>query len=79
MRCVHGNYPSRLLDLWELYDESKGSENDNPAALPADQQYVVLELANAGQDLEGYQFNNAEQAYALFLQVGSYLNDLYDT
>lgn len=69
VRCVYGTYPSRLLDLWDLYDECKGSENDNPAILPIDQQYIVLELANAGQDLESYQFNNAEQAYALFKQV----------
>ncbi|CAH0720204.1 unnamed protein product, partial [Brenthis ino] len=69
VRCVQGSYPSRLLDLWELYDETKGSENDNPAVLPADQQFLVLELANAGQDLESYQFTNAEQAYALFKQV----------
>ncbi|XP_047024912.1 uncharacterized protein LOC124633656 [Helicoverpa zea] len=69
VRCVYGSYPARLLDLWDLYDECKGSENDNPAILPADQQFIVLELANAGQDLESYQFNNAEQAYALFLQV----------
>ncbi|XP_063534711.1 uncharacterized protein LOC134744722 [Cydia strobilella] len=69
IRCVYGGYTSRLLDLWELYDECKGSENDNPAILPSDQQYIVLELANAGQDLESYQFNSAEQAHALFLQV----------
>lgn len=69
VRCVYGAYPSRLLDLWELYDECNGSENDNPAILPVDQQYIVLELANAGQDLESYEFNSAEQAHALFLQV----------
>ncbi|XP_063362661.1 uncharacterized protein LOC134651479 [Cydia amplana] len=69
VRCVYGSYTLRLLDLWELYDECKGSENDNPAILPSDQQYIVLELANAGQDLESYQFNSAEQAHALFLQV----------
>ncbi|CAD0201922.1 unnamed protein product [Chrysodeixis includens] len=69
VKCVYGSYPARLLDLWDLYDECKGSENDNPAILPADQQFIVLELANAGQDLESYQFNSAEQAYALFLQV----------
>lgn len=57
--------------MWELYDECKGSENDNPAILPRDQQFIVLELANAGQDLESYQFNSAEQAHALFLQVRS--------
>ncbi|CAG9562366.1 unnamed protein product [Danaus chrysippus] len=69
VRCVTGGYPSRLLDLWELYDECKGSENDNPAVLPPEQQFIVLELANAGQDLESYQFVNAEQAYALFKQI----------
>ncbi|XP_061378523.1 uncharacterized protein LOC116769820 isoform X2 [Danaus plexippus] len=69
VRCVTGGYPSRLLDLWDLYDESKGSENDNPAVLPPDQQFIVLELANAGQDLESYQFVNAEQSYALFKQI----------
>ncbi|KAL0830338.1 hypothetical protein ABMA28_002531 [Loxostege sticticalis] len=69
VRCVYGGYPSRLLDLWELYDECNGSENDNPAILPADQQYIVLELANAGQDLESFEFNSAEQAHALFLQI----------
>lgn len=70
VRCVSGSYPARLLDLWELYDECRGSDNDNPALLPSDQHYIVLELANAGQDLESYQFNSAEQAHALFLQVG---------
>ncbi|GBP90728.1 hypothetical protein EVAR_96934_1 [Eumeta japonica] len=69
VRCVYGSYPSRLLDLWDLYDECKGSENDNPAVLPPDQHYIVLELAYAGQDLESYIFNNAEQAYYLFVQV----------
>ncbi|XP_022124579.2 uncharacterized protein LOC110999696 isoform X1 [Pieris rapae] len=69
VRLVYGSYPSRLLDLWDLYDECKGSENDNPAIFPPDQHYIVLELANAGQDLESYQFNNAEQASALFQQV----------
>ncbi|XP_045498862.1 dentin sialophosphoprotein [Colias croceus] len=68
-RLVYGPYPARLLDLWELYDETTGSENDSPAALPPQQHYLVLELANAGQDLEGYQFNNAEQAYALYKQI----------
>ncbi|XP_038213864.1 uncharacterized protein LOC119833765 [Zerene cesonia] len=68
-RLVYGPYPARLLDLWELYDECSGSENDSPAALPPRQHFLVLELANAGRDLEGYQFHNAEQAYALYKQI----------
>ncbi|KYB25088.1 Putative serine/threonine-protein kinase haspin homolog-like Protein [Tribolium castaneum] len=69
VKCVQGVYPERLLDLWELYDETKGSENDSPQMFPPHQQYIVLELANGGDDLESYVFNNAQQAYAVFQQI----------
>lgn len=69
VKCVQGNYPDRLLDLWELYDETRGSENDSPQMFPKNQQYIVLELANGGEALESYVFNNAQQAYAMFKQV----------
>ncbi|KPJ16210.1 Putative serine/threonine-protein kinase haspin-like [Papilio machaon] len=69
VRCVHGSYPARLLELWELYDECHGSDNDNPGALPQHQHYLVLELRNAGRDLESYSFTGADQAYAVLLQL----------
>lgn len=69
IHCVQGCYPDRLLELWELYDENKNSENDSPEIFLADQLYIVLELANAGQDLEAFQFNNAQQALSVFEQV----------
>lgn len=46
-----------------------GSENDCPDIFDDDQLYIVLELANAGQDLEGFVFNNARQADSMFQQV----------
>ncbi|KOB78541.1 putative serine/threonine-protein kinase haspin-like protein [Operophtera brumata] len=49
VRCVQGPYPSRLLDLWDLYDECKGSENDNPAVLPCDQQYIFATFVLRGR------------------------------
>ncbi|GJQ69466.1 Haspin [Trypoxylus dichotomus] len=67
--CVQGRYPERLLELWELYEESRGSENDHPEMFDADQLYIVLELANGGSDMESFVFNNAQQAYALVTQV----------
>lgn len=69
VKCVQGQYPSRLLELWELYDEDRGSENDSPEVFSDDQLYIVLELMNGGKDLESFVFLNAQQCYALFVQV----------
>jgi serine/threonine-protein kinase haspin len=67
--CVQGAYPAHLIDLWELYRDNQGTENEHPDIFPEQQLYIVLELANAGQDLEAFRFDNAEQTYAAFLQV----------
>ncbi|KAL3279006.1 hypothetical protein HHI36_016522 [Cryptolaemus montrouzieri] len=69
IRCVQGLYPDRLLELWELYDENKHSENDSPQIFNKDQLFIVLELANAGCDLEGFQFKNSQQSLAVFKQI----------
>lgn len=70
VKCTIGRYPDRLIDLWDLYFENKGgSENDSPEIFPSDQQYVVLELANGGQDIESYVFNNAALSFSMFQQV----------
>lgn len=69
--CVKGIYPQHLIEQWEIYNLSsfKGSENDNPEAFDEDQLYIVFELANAGSDLEAFQFRQAEEAFSVFLQV----------
>lgn len=69
IKCVQGCYPDRLIELWELYDEDRGSENDSPEIFGKDQLYIILEFANGGRDLEAFIFNNAQQSYALFKQV----------
>lgn len=69
VKCVVGAYPKRLLDLWDLYDETRNSENDSPAVFVRDQVYIVLELANGGVDLEAFVFKNALQAFSMFQQV----------
>lgn len=72
IKCVQGSYPKRLLDLWDLYDETQGSENDYPEMFDNNQLYMVLQLSHGGKDLESYQFNNAMQVYAMFEQVRIY-------
>lgn len=75
VKLVSGCYPKYLVDQWELYDEIKGSENDSPTLFDEDQLYVVLELANGGQDIESYQFRDARMAFSIFIQV-NYINNL---
>lgn len=67
--CVQGRYPDHLIDLWELYRDNCGSDNDHPEIFPDDQLYIVLELANGGQDLEAFTFQNALQSYSAFVQT----------
>lgn len=55
--------------MWELYRDNHGTENDHPEVFPDNQLYIVFELGNAGQDLEAFTFDNAQQSYSAFLQV----------
>ena len=70
-KCVlfQGEYPSKLLELWDEFDAEKTSENSRPDYLPADQLYMALEFNNGGRDLEKYEFKNATQALAAWRQV----------
>ncbi|XP_025421593.1 myb-like protein D [Sipha flava] len=67
--CVQGKYPTHLIDLWEQYNNEKGSDNDNPHILPDNQVYIVLEMVNGGIDVESYIFNSAYQSLFAFLQI----------
>lgn len=71
IKCVQGRYPDRLVELWELYDEDRGSENDSPDIFGKDQLFIILEFANGGRDMEAFTFNNAQQSFALFKQVSA--------
>lgn len=66
---MFGKYPEKLLKLWDEYDQQKGSENTNPNCFQDDQQFIVIELAFAGQDLESFCFVDAKQSYFALLQV----------
>lgn len=64
-----GEYPEKLLELWDDYDAEKTSENDRPDYMPRDQLYIGLEFNNGGRDLEKFEFSNATQALAAWKQV----------
>lgn len=70
--CIIGKYPEKLIELWNIYDSDKTSDNDCPSMFGENQLYIALELGHGGEDLEAFIFQNAEEACALFLQV-SYL------
>ncbi|KAG8930736.1 hypothetical protein FRC01_002340 [Tulasnella sp. 417] len=53
---VKGAYPQSLLDLWDEYDQTKGSENIRPSVLPPSTYYALIILPNGGTDLESYVF-----------------------
>lgn len=74
--CVQGVYPAHLIDLWELYRDNSDTENDHPDVFLDDQLFIVFELANAGQDLEAFTFDNAHQSNSAFLQVSSRISNL---
>merc|ERR1711971_817700 len=71
---TEGRYPNDLLAKWDDYHQEKVSENDRPDESlfgqdDNDQQFVVLELKNSGEDLEGVTLTNASQGWAIFQQV----------
>ncbi|XP_066581247.1 uncharacterized protein PF3D7_1120600 isoform X2 [Prorops nasuta] len=69
IKCIYGKYPKKLIDLWKRYDEEKASDNDCPSMFNEKQLYIVFELSHAGQDLEAFIFNSANEAYAILIQI----------
>ncbi|CAL7944658.1 unnamed protein product [Xylocopa violacea] len=69
IKCIKGKYPDKLVELWNIYDEEKRSDNDCPSMFHDDQLYIVLELSHGGQDLEAFVFNTAEEVHILFIQA----------
>ncbi|XP_076253091.1 haspin [Rhynchophorus ferrugineus] len=69
LRYVHGCYPEELMELWKLYEETRGSENDFPGIFTDEQQYIILETSYGGCDLESFLFDDASQAISMFIQV----------
>ncbi|KAF8165554.1 hypothetical protein B0H34DRAFT_689542 [Crassisporium funariophilum] len=75
---VRGRYPEVLLQLWDEYNERKGSESVRPDTFKVSQVYAIIVLPNGGPDLEAYTFHNASrsgwrQASSLFWQVAKAL------
>jgi len=71
---VRGKYPSLLLDLWDEYNQTKGSESVRPDMLSVSQVYAIIVLPNGGPDLEAYSFSQPaktgwRQACSLFWQI----------
>ncbi|XP_032576137.1 putative serine/threonine-protein kinase haspin homolog isoform X7 [Drosophila sechellia] len=66
---VKGRYPPHFINLWEKYDNEKGSENDHPELFGDNQLFAVLELKFAGSDMANFEFLNSEQSYYALKQI----------
>ncbi|KAG0709841.1 hypothetical protein DFH29DRAFT_820330 [Suillus ampliporus] len=80
---VRGRYPSLLLDLWDEYNERKGSESIRPDSFGLAQVYAIIVLPNGGPDLEAFTFKNAaksgwHQACSIFWQIARALEQAED-
>ncbi|XP_067214071.1 uncharacterized protein Haspin isoform X2 [Linepithema humile] len=69
IKCIIGSYPKKLVELWNVYDDDKRSDNDCPSMFGENQLYITLELSHGGEDLEAFVFQTAKEACALFLQI----------
>ncbi|PFH51288.1 hypothetical protein AMATHDRAFT_3141 [Amanita thiersii Skay4041] len=75
---VRGRYPELLLQLWDEFNETRGSESIRPDTFTVSQVYAIIVLPNGGPDLEAYTFSNPSrtgwrQACSLFWQVSKAL------
>ncbi|KAH8118464.1 hypothetical protein DFH11DRAFT_1503102 [Phellopilus nigrolimitatus] len=74
---VQGPYPPSLLTLWDVYNETKGSESIRPDFFSEKQAYAIIILPNGGPDLESFSFASPvtdgamgwRQACSVFWQV----------
>ncbi|BEJ14016.1 hypothetical protein CspHIS471_0311900 [Cutaneotrichosporon sp. HIS471] len=73
---VEGAYPVQLLDAWDSYREEQGTESVRPDSFSSLQRCALIVLADGGDDLESYRFENTRgwvQAAAVFWQVADAL------
>ncbi|KAF9464881.1 hypothetical protein BDZ94DRAFT_1296901 [Collybia nuda] len=75
---VRGKYPEVLLQLWDKYNNERGSESVRPDTFLVSQVYAIIVLPNGGPDLEAYKFINPSkmgwrQASSIFWQVAKAL------
>lgn len=64
-----GQYPAQLIKLWDEYAHRKGSESYRPDFYTDSQLFCVVELANAGTDLEHFELESWMEAEFVFWRV----------
>ncbi|KAG6335105.1 hypothetical protein ID866_3974 [Astraeus odoratus] len=80
---VRGKYPTLFLQLWDEYNERKGSESVRPDSFGLNQVYAIIVLPNGGPDLESFTFKHPsksgwQQACGIFWQVARALEQVED-
>lgn len=66
---TRGEFPQKLVQEWDKFDQQRHSENEDPRTYTKDQLYIVFFLANGGQDFENYSFDSAVETLSVFAQL----------
>lgn len=69
INLVKGQFPAKLLKVWDEHHNSIGSENDNPRFFSDEQLFVIFQTRNNGISLEDFTFTNPSQAKSILIQV----------
>jgi serine/threonine-protein kinase haspin len=68
-KIVKGIYSTKMLKLWDRYDEQFESENVDPKNYGNDQLYLVLSMEYAGKDLEHSKIGSSLELTSIFCQI----------
>ncbi|KAA8907348.1 hypothetical protein FN846DRAFT_889905 [Sphaerosporella brunnea] len=71
---VRGYFPATLVELWDAFDEERGSENMRPSLYSENQLFSIIMLENGGKDLEHTELYSWEEAADVFWQVATALS-----
>jgi len=67
--CVRGRFPKKLIVEFDKYAKRKWTQNWHPDCYDDNYLHMVMLLQNGGTDLESFEFDTAEQAVGLILQI----------
>ncbi len=70
INIVQGKYPQALCKAFQIWKSEGGDcQSDDPEEYPQNQLYSVMEMGDAGKDLEGLKQPSIFQAYDIFWQT----------
>lgn len=73
MKGLVGRYPKKLIDLWYDYANQNGIFWESPEVFQSNnQEFIVMEMVNAGTEIKKSSFDSPEETLSVFLQVRTF-------